>query len=170
MGTCGSALKRKRRFVERPGCNKQRDDEAEMERKPARGNRAASLRFRNREKTKMHTVELAKKIEKAIYDYLVEFHFSSSPNLENIATVLVYKHVDALSQLYPGVIVTTRFFNTVVSDMKRVGLIGTAKGGEVMFLSDYSWGQERDKRNQNGELDKLRQEIAEYPAKDGGVQ
>jgi len=36
-------------------------------------------------------------------------------------------------------IVTSGFFNRIIADMKRAGIIGTAKGGERVFLSDAAW-------------------------------
>jgi hypothetical protein len=45
-----------------------------------------------------------------------------------------------------GYSVTAHFFNRVLADMKRVGVIGTAKGGEVAFLSDAAFEQNEKER------------------------
>jgi hypothetical protein len=34
---------------------------------------------------------------------------------------------------------TAAHFNKTISDLKRAGIVGTAKGGEVVFLSDPAW-------------------------------
>ena len=33
----------------------------------------------------------------------------------------------------------TGAFNKIIGDMKKAGIIGTAKGGEVVFLSNAAW-------------------------------
>lgn len=107
----------------------------------------------------MNTPELAKAVEKTIYDYLVDLCFFPLPPCRaEIARVQLYIYVE--SRLRSHGIITTGFFNGIISDMKRAGVIGTARGGEAVFLSEYSWKLEYDKRNQDSEIDALRREIA----------
>ena len=54
-----------------------------------------------------------------------------------VPRLLIYDHV-IKAHGRDGVI-TTGFFSRIVGDMKRTGIIGTAKGGEVLFLTNAYW-------------------------------
>ena len=122
-------------------------------------------------KVKMNTVELAKKVETEIYEFLIVASFfdyengeADSPSREEVPTVEVFKHIESTfdnARLYGNATITARFFNSIISDMKRVGIIGTARGGEVVFLSPYSWKTELRKR-------KFAVDAQETSAKAGG--
>jgi hypothetical protein len=47
-----------------------------------------------------------------------------------------------------GYIVTAQFFNHVLADMKKAGIVGTAKGGEVAFLTEAAFEQDERERLQ----------------------
>jgi CRP-like cAMP-binding protein len=53
---------------------------------------------------------------------------------EYVTTVVLEHHRAAL---YLGL--PTGIFNKIVGDMKRAGIIGMAKGGDIVFLSNAAW-------------------------------
>jgi hypothetical protein len=97
--------------------------------------------------------ELAKKIEDYILWKLARNHIEARKNNKpehdiHEKRVDVYNHFTKLSELerkteyvagdYQYQILTAGFFNRVVDDMKRAGLIGTAKGGSIIYLTEES--------------------------------
>lgn len=95
----------------------------------------------------LSTAEVAKKVEQAIYEGLVgESFISGVPERIEVKTVVLYETVQVL--VGGRAVVTAGFFNKILSDMKRAGIIGTARGGEVAFLSQHSF--DRELRNHRG--------------------
>jgi hypothetical protein len=93
----------------------------------------------------MFPAQVAKKVEEIIYDNLVgESFMSLVPERIEVKTVVLYDTVQTL--VGERAVVTAGFFNKIVSDMKRAGVIGTARGGDVAFLSQHSFDRELLKR------------------------
>ena len=47
-------------------------------------------------------------------------------------------------------------FNKTIGDLKKVGIIGTCKGGEEVFLSDFAWELYQTKRTPQAPIDTVR--------------
>ncbi len=84
----------------------------------------------------MHTVELAKKIENVIKLHLIGARLAK-PEDYTIPRLYIYDFVVREYSKYG--IITTGFFSRIVGDMKKTGIIGTAKGGDVLFVTDAYW-------------------------------
>jgi len=113
---------------------------------------------------RLRSFELAKKIEDYILWKLtcshLNAHESGKPEYDiHEKRFDVYSHFLKLAELernstiavgnYEYQTLTAGFFNRIVDDMKRVGLIGTAKGGSILYLTGASrkkmlaWDSER---------------------------
>jgi hypothetical protein len=84
----------------------------------------------------MYVVELAKKVENAITLHLIAARLAN-PEDYTISRLYVYDFVVKEYSKYG--IITAGFFSRIVGDMKKTGIIGTAKGGDVLFVSDAYW-------------------------------
>lgn len=84
----------------------------------------------------MHVVELAKKVENAIALHLIAARLAN-PEDYTIWRLYIYDFVVKEYSKYG--IITAGFFSRIVGDMKKTGIIGTAKGGDVLFVTDAYW-------------------------------
>src|ERR1017187_5788579 len=87
-------------------------------------------------KGKMNTAELARAIENSIKLMLYAARLSR-PKDYTVSRLSVYDHVIKFHS--KNGVITTGFFSRIIGDMKRTGIIGTAKGGDVLFLTDAYW-------------------------------
>jgi hypothetical protein len=92
------------------------------------------------------TAYLAQQTESRIREYLTEVRerneVSSVPVFDLFAKFggeVSYRNPHTF-QLQPRRgLITSGFFNRIIADMKRAGVIGAVKGGERVFLSDAAW-------------------------------
>lgn len=108
----------------------------------------------------MNPVLLAKEVERKIHDRLFDAKnqlFVTKAGSGTVSRFDLFKFVEGsvwvttpapdFRQIYVGE-VTSGVFNRILADMKRAGVIGTAKGGDVVFLTDvaynYSLGLEEE--------------------------
>lgn len=84
-----------------------------------------------------NTVLLAKEIEEIVCRELARIRATADDQPYSASALTLYQHVVG-SHIVRGV-VTSGFFNKVIADMKRTGIIGTTKGGEKVFLSEAAW-------------------------------
>jgi hypothetical protein len=73
-------------------------------------------------------------IERVIVHSLVEEHhrLPNNPTVQNSISVPMFSMYQIVYKIMP--FITTLDFNNVVQNMKKVGLIGTAKGGDLIYL------------------------------------
>lgn len=76
--------------------------------------------------------ETAKSIENIVRTYLLARRLHA-PNDYLVPTLEMFEEVVSHTDLG---IVTTGFFNRVVADMKKTGVLKTAHGGEFLLLTD----------------------------------
>ena len=110
----------------------------------------------------MNTAELARKIEQSIILMLVAARFRN-PNDHPVPRLFVYDQIMNMHRR-EGVI-TTGFFSRIVGDMKRTGIIGTAKGGDVLFMTDAYWkisGGEKQKRDSDEQQERVAIDILDH--------
>jgi hypothetical protein len=84
----------------------------------------------------VHSSELAKKIENAVTLQLIGARWHSPVNY-TIRRLFVYDFI--LKEYSKYGIITAGFFNRIIDDLKKAGIVTTAKGGEVLFVSDAYW-------------------------------
>ena len=81
-------------------------------------------------------------LESLIRGYLTDKRLQSPDNYA-ITMLALYEYVTTVVlehqqyALYLGL--PTGIFNKIVGDMKRAGIIGMAKGGDIVFLSNAAW-------------------------------
>lgn len=104
----------------------------------------------------MNTVELARQIENSIRLTLLAARFRDLPDY-TVPRLFVYDHVMKTHGKHG--IITTGFFSRIIADMKKTGIIGTAKGGEVLFLTEAYWKLSGGEAQLN-EFKKQREQLA----------
>jgi hypothetical protein len=72
-------------------------------------------------------------LESIIRTYLTDMR-TANPINYTVPMLTLYTFASA-----NGSGVTAASFNKAIGDMKKAGIIGTAKGGEVVFLSNAAW-------------------------------
>jgi hypothetical protein len=66
------------------------------------------------------------RIERFIRDTLIRMH---QQKVDSMPMLILYDAVSSNTQI------TARDFNGIVQSMKRAGIVGTARGGDIIFLS-----------------------------------
>ena len=111
-------------------------------RTPPNGGAHLSAKQTEKVNQMLATPTAAKTVEEVIYENLVgESFIGLVPERIEVKTAVLYDTVKIVAG-NRGVVVTAGFFTKIVSDMKRAGVIGTARGGEVAFLSQHSFNRE----------------------------
>jgi hypothetical protein len=72
--------------------------------------------------------------ENAIKNRLIEMYLSQK---DATATIPMLEMYEIVALKMPNI--TTREFNGIVQSMKRAGVIGTAKGGDIIFLTRLAY-------------------------------
>ena len=81
----------------------------------------------------LNTVEAASKIEETIIHYLWVMRVDY-PWDYTVQMVALYDYVKKSTK--DDVILTSGFFNRLISEMKKTGKIKTAEGGQIVFITD----------------------------------
>jgi hypothetical protein len=88
-----------------------------------------------------HPILLAREVEKQIHDILLNFKMQGDGTMLRFD---LYKRVERNYNSGFGV-VTSGFFNHIIADMKKAGIVGTCNGGDRVFLTDVAFKYAIDK-------------------------
>ena len=79
------------------------------------------------------SVQLTYQLEKAIRDRLIDLH----REVRGISSLNLYY---LMQEQFPTENLTTGFFNKIISDMKRTGIVYEPKGSSLLYLTEAAYG------------------------------
>jgi hypothetical protein len=91
----------------------------------------------------MFTYNPYQSLERNVQSYLTAAR-KANPTHYRVPTFTVYTDIQESAAAGPprnpvATVISAAQFNKCVGDLRRVGIVGTAKGGDEMFLSDAAW-------------------------------